>query len=103
MRIGLQLVYWLLVVPAAAFNWVLGRDPLLLRGGRRRTTYWIPLAPDDSATDYLSPDDSANRPLGAASWLSACLRLFARRPGPAGLALDKARPAEIPDEIYTLW
>ena len=103
MRLGIRLLYWLVVTPAGFLNRALGRDPLLLRRGNQRPSYWIPLAPADGPSDYISPADPANRPLGAAGWLSSWLSLFARRPDPAGLRLGEGRPQDIPDEIYTLW
>jgi hypothetical protein len=103
MRLGLRILYWALVTPAGLVNRALGRDPLLLRRDDRRTTYWIPLTPSEGAGDYLSPADPANRPAGVAGWLSSWLRVFARRPDPAGMHLAEARPQDIPDEIYTLW
>src|SRR5262245_1677338 len=102
MRLGMRLLYWLLVTPTGLLCRTLGRDPLLLRHSHR-DSYWIPLVPAANAGDYLSPADCANRPPGFARWLAACLRILARRPDPAGLRLDEARPKDIPDEIYTLW
>ena len=101
MKILLVALYMVVLLPMRLAALVLGRDPLQIRRPAGRTTHWVAKDPDQGVESYFS--QHAARPLPARRIIPFYLLLAKlggrkHQAGPAG-----ARPAEIPDEIYTLW
>jgi hypothetical protein len=103
-RLTLIVIYPLLVL--GRIGWALrGHDPL-----RRREpegSCWIERGPEPPPQSYFADSSVGDRD----SWLLALLALLARMAKPFARQhesggrsdVERASPAEIPDEVYTLW
>ena len=102
-RLLLVLLYPVLMV-AGLVGRLRGRDPLRLKEPPD-SSCWVECPPPPPARAYFSPTSS---PGGASGWL---VRLFARAARLVARSRDGGRltprpsvmPADVPDEVYTLW
>ena len=103
-RLLLVLLYPLLLV-AGLVDRLRGRDPLRLKEPPDLSC-WVECPPPPPARTYFS---AASAPGGASgAWLAGVFaraaRLFARSRGDGrGTPRPSVMPADVPDEVYTLW
>lgn len=100
LRILLTLLYPLLI-GARVLNALRGRDPLRLR--EPAGSCWVPRPASARPRTYFSEADLRERPYLVERIMTRLSRPFTPRVSAAAPVERAAMPAELPDEVYTLW
>ena len=100
MRLLLIALYPLLLAARAAM-WLRGRDPLRLK--EPAGSCWIARPEAPPARSYFSERATGERQSTTAAIAGRIAGAFAPGSDPAGKDASNALPADIPDEVYTLW